>query len=206
MPANLKALQIGIDADHFESLAHSVAPGYRGFDRGTRMIATTPGILHKLGIGISLALHEPSRRQANREETLSNLLAEFIATASDHESPSINCELHRAPAKRALDKAREFIDGHLEKSIRVGALCRYANANLRSLERVFAREIGLSPQQYIKIRRLNAAYRDLLASNPNEGHSVTEIALAHGFSHFGRFSGDYHRHFGEYPSETLKRH
>jgi tetratricopeptide (TPR) repeat protein len=34
--------------------------------------------------------------------------------------------------------------------------------------------------------------------------SVTEVATRYGFSHFGRFSAQYHRCFGEHPSTTLR--
>jgi len=34
---------------------------------------------------------------------------------------------------------------------------------------------------------------------------VTQIALAHGFTHMGRFSVEYQRQFGESPSVTLRR-
>jgi TolB-like protein len=35
--------------------------------------------------------------------------------------------------------------------------------------------------------------------------SITEVAIRFGFSHFGRFSGQYRRCFGERPSATLRR-
>jgi AraC family ethanolamine operon transcriptional activator len=206
MPAGLRVVQIGIEVAHFESVLRAVARDYRGFDHGTRTIATTPGALLSLQKAMSSALRAPSSLWGVQEETFSRLVAEFVAIAVEHEAPQLNCELHRAPAMRALETAKEYIDANLKSSIRVAALCRYANCNLRTLERVFSREMGVSPQQYIKARRLNAVRRDLLAAEPGPGHGVTELALAHGFSHLGRFSGDYHRHFGEYPSDTLSSH
>ncbi|MFP5477787.1 MAG: helix-turn-helix domain-containing protein, partial [Gammaproteobacteria bacterium] len=35
---------------------------------------------------------------------------------------------------------------------------------------------------------------------------VAGVALRWGFGHLGRFSADYRARFGEYPSETVRRH
>jgi transcriptional regulator GlxA family with amidase domain len=43
----------------------------------------------------------------------------------------------------------------------------------------------------------------LVAADPDA--SVTDVALACGFAHFGRFAGAYRERFGETPSETLHR-
>lgn len=62
----------------------------------------------------------------------------------------------------------------------------------------------MSPMAYVRIRRLDAVSRALLALGPEET-SVTEIATDHGFFHLSRFAADYRRRFGEFPSETLRR-
>ena len=64
----------------------------------------------------------------------------------------------------------------------------------------------MTPQQYVKARRLNAVRRSLLDSDCEQGIRVTDVALDHGFSHLGRFSGEYRRYFGESPRETLFSH
>jgi AraC family ethanolamine operon transcriptional activator len=51
--------------------------------------------------------------------------------------------------------------------------------------------------------RLNAARRDLVRAGAGET-SVTTTALRWGFGHFGRFSVDYRRMFGESPIATLR--
>lgn len=50
---------------------------------------------------------------------------------------------------------------------------------------------------------MTRARGDLL--RPAPGATVTNVAMDCGFSHLGRFSCDYCRHFGESPSETLRR-
>jgi AraC-like DNA-binding protein len=61
----------------------------------------------------------------------------------------------------------------------------------------------MSPSQYVLARRLGAVNRELAASR-SETWRISDIAPKYGFSHLGRFSGAYHRHFGELPSQTLR--
>ena len=57
--------------------------------------------------------------------------------------------------------------------------------------------------RFVAERRLAATYRALMQAGP--GDSVTDIALAHGFDHVGRFAQMYREVIGELPSRTLAR-
>ncbi|MGC2655752.1 MAG: helix-turn-helix domain-containing protein, partial [Mycobacterium sp.] len=59
------------------------------------------------------------------------------------------------------------------------------------------------PVTHLRNVRLDSARRML--TQPSDGTSVTNVALAAGFSHLGRFSREYSRRFGELPSESLRR-
>jgi adenylate cyclase len=72
----------------------------------------------------------------------------------------------------------------------------------RTLRKHFLRFFGLAPLRFLRRLRLAAARDALLA---NSGGSVTDIASRFGFAHFGRFSRDYRRSFGELPSATRRR-
>ncbi|HVQ30053.1 MAG TPA: helix-turn-helix transcriptional regulator [Vicinamibacteria bacterium] len=76
-------------------------------------------------------------------------------------------------------------------------------ASERSLHEAFREHFDATPKAYLKVLRLNAARRDLLAAG--EGRRVTDVALDYAFLHFGWFSQDYRRLFGETPHETLQR-
>ena len=69
---------------------------------------------------------------------------------------------------------------------------------MRSLQRHFRREMGLTPKQYVTARRLDLAHRALLDGTP-ETTDVTAIALELGFRHLGRFAASYRRFYGELP-------
>ena len=57
---------------------------------------------------------------------------------------------------------------------------------------------------FIKQRRLDAAYLDLLSTKPDVT-SVTQIAFSYGFSHAGKFAIEYRKVFGETPSTSLAK-
>ncbi len=102
-----------------------------------------------------------------------------------------------------MERARDYIEAHADQAIRIESLCEHAGTTLRTLERIFTRELGVTPQQYVKARRLNAVRRRLIDADRDQGLKVTDVALDHGFAHLGRFSGEYRRFFGESPRETL---
>ncbi|MFA5609961.1 MAG: helix-turn-helix transcriptional regulator, partial [Alcaligenes sp.] len=63
----------------------------------------------------------------------------------------------------------------------------------------FREHLGVAPMARLKQMRLKAARQYLQQG----GMSVTEVALACGFTHLGQFSADYRHSYGERPSETL---
>jgi transcriptional regulator GlxA family with amidase domain len=78
------------------------------------------------------------------------------------------------------------------------------NVSRRTIEHVFRDLMGESPWAYFTLRRLNLCKQALMEANHRET-SVTIIATGFGFYELGRFASYYHRHFGELPSQTLRR-
>jgi len=103
----------------------------------------------------------------------------------------------------ALRRVVEFIDANVRSEFSLVDLCEAAHLQRRSLERMFRKEFGVSPMQYVLARRMNVVRRQLLASDPYET-SVSRVAQDCGFTHLGRFSGEYRKFFSELPSETLR--
>ena len=79
-----------------------------------------------------------------------------------------------------------------------------AGVSQRTLEYAFRDQLEMTPAAYLRIYRLNAAHRELLAADP-EVSTVTSIALKWGFSHPGRFSSIHRKMFNEAPSEALRK-
>jgi AraC-like DNA-binding protein len=101
------------------------------------------------------------------------------------------------------DRAEEFLRASLTEPVSLADVAAAAGISVRTLTRTFAHRYGMGPMRFLRNLRLDAVRRALLAARPGE-LGVTEVALRHGFTHFGRFAGQYRERFGEAPSHTLK--
>jgi AraC-like DNA-binding protein len=113
----------------------------------------------------------------------------------------------RAPStlrRRGFDRAIEHIRDADLATLDTAALLAAAAVSPRTLEYAFREELGLSPAAFIRLLRLHALRRALLASDLGES-TVTELAYHLGFTQLGRLAGAYRSTFGESPSATLAR-
>lgn len=74
----------------------------------------------------------------------------------------------------------------------------------RTIYDAFRRCLGMGPYEFHIIQKLHLFRAALADGKPYRG-KITQAALAAGFEHFGRLAGNYRRHFGETPSETMTR-
>jgi AraC-like DNA-binding protein len=100
-------------------------------------------------------------------------------------------------------RAIDFIEAHLDTAITLADITRAAGVPGRTLLQHFKDYRGVSPMRYLRDARFARAREALM--RPENDESVTEIALAWGFSHLGRFAVDYRNRFGETPSQTYRR-
>ncbi len=101
---------------------------------------------------------------------------------------------------QVLANTREIISGRQDNPISVAELCESLCISRRSLQYHFEQALHTSPMAYLRAERLNKV-RHMLKT----AHSVTEAATYWGFWHFGHFSQEYKKMFGELPSATFKR-
>ena len=106
---------------------------------------------------------------------------------------------------RAAKKARDYIHEHYASPIRIEDICRATGVGVRTLQRCFSDYFDFAIRDYIKTVRLDAARRGLRAARPLDT-TVAAIAMRNGLSHFGRFSIEFRKRFGELPSDVLARH
>lgn len=93
-------------------------------------------------------------------------------------------------------------DLYRDESLEVNDICESIHVSRRTLQYSFTEISGITPRNYLRILRLNNAYRNLLNAS---GESIQNIAMDAGFNHIGRFSQYYKEFFGELPSETVRR-
>lgn len=165
--------------------------------RWTRVVDVgheTTGIL-RTTVRAAFATTQPAR------ELESVLVSTLISALGDGERRR---QRIRDPADRArrVRRARDCIHSHYRRSLPLHDLCAAAGVSERTLQRCFRETYGIGPVEYLRVTRLRAVRRALLAG---DGATVTEVAMDHGFAHLGHFGRYYKSMFGETPSATSKR-
>lgn len=109
--------------------------------------------------------------------------------------------------ERCMRRAKEYIHANLDRSLSSEQIASYACVSPRTLEAVFKRLGDVTPLAYARRCRLQAVHDALRrASLDGRTVNVTEVALAYGFIHMGRFAAQYREQFGCSPSETIRPH
>ena len=111
----------------------------------------------------------------------------------------------RPPRPLSLARVVDLIEGDPGAPHTVADMARTARMSVRSLQAAFAEHLGLAPMEYLRRVRLARAHQELLDAAPGDGQSVADIAFRNGFSHLPRFAAAYREHYGESPSQTLRR-
>ena len=99
-------------------------------------------------------------------------------------------------------RVQEFIRAGAARPITAAQLTALAGVSPRALYYGFKRTLGVPPMKYLKHVRLEGA-RAALRQAGGLRRTVTEIALASGYTSVSRFCRDYRARFGETPSATM---
>lgn len=107
-------------------------------------------------------------------------------------------------APRHVKRAEDYIRSHARDALTLESIAAAAvGCSVRTLSEGFRQARGTTPMNYLRRVRLEGVRTDLNGELSSRG--VSELALAWGFNHLGRFATDYRRSFGESPSDTLRR-
>ena len=118
------------------------------------------------------------------------------------------CGVVEAPGKTAVQRTwlvrevREHLLRQEQRVLSVPELCERFAVSRRILQYAFEEVLGMGPNAYLRMLRLNGVRRDL--SRGEAGTSVQQVAADWGFWHLSQFAKDYRQHFHELPSVTLK--
>jgi AraC family transcriptional regulator, ethanolamine operon transcriptional activator len=148
-------------------------------------LQTLPGLLH----------------YANLVQETQIMALQMVADALFGEDDTVTTTAHyQHQCWQVVAKTRKIVRLRQDDPISVIELCQCLAMTHRTLQYHFQRAIDKSPVVYLRTERLNAV-RQMLKST----RSVTEAATSWGFWHFGHFSQEYKKMFGESPSTTFKR-
>jgi len=110
----------------------------------------------------------------------------------------------RFPRQEIIRRCQELLEERVGELVLLGDLAAAADVSERTLRTAFHEYYGMGPVRYLQLRQLHRVNRALRASDP-EAESVTGVLVEQGVWEFGRFASQYHRLFGELPSETLRK-
>jgi AraC-like DNA-binding protein len=145
--------------------------------------------------------YDPPSREALTQQLLEDCLF-ILDNACTCLDPGA---LQRRAGERAIMKrVGEWAADSPEEQLNLLALSEVAGVSLRQLQHAFKTFTGMAPTQWLRLRRLNSARRELLSRTPAQT-TVAEVAMHWSFWHLGRFSSSYRALFKELPSDTLKR-
>ena len=96
------------------------------------------------------------------------------------------------------------LDETAQSAVSIDRLISAANVSERTLRNVFYEYFGVGPIRYLQLRRLHEVRKALKAADV-ETKTVASILAQHGEWAFSRFADRYRKHFGESPSDTLRR-
>lgn len=105
---------------------------------------------------------------------------------------------------RLFVRARDLVAGEDQEPHTISDLSNRLGVPAERLRRAFLASVGVGPGTWLRQQRLDGARRDL-ANAAGNARTVSEIAMKWGFWHLGRFSAYYASHYGEAPSQTMRR-
>ena len=99
-----------------------------------------------------------------------------------------------------MDSTIEFIEAHLKEELTVQQLADRVGYSSYHFCRIFSRQQGISPMDYIHKRRLSVARTEL-----TRGRKILDIALEYGYETASGFAKSFRREFGYSPSTYVAR-
>ncbi|MDJ0929403.1 MAG: AraC family transcriptional regulator [Gammaproteobacteria bacterium] len=144
----------------------------------------------------------PCLQQPSVVRQLENTLVGLVLSSLPHNYSRAMRVDNAAPPYVAV--AERYIAEHSGDALTLADMAAVAGVSERSLQAAFRRFRDTTPMEYLRDCRLEKARRRLKQAAANN-ESVTNVAMACGFNHLGKFAQIYRARFGEAPSETRRR-
>ncbi|MEG4029574.1 MULTISPECIES: AraC family transcriptional regulator [unclassified Microcoleus] len=152
-------------------------------------------------IGLALKAEAQSDGGGSRlyAETMANALAvHLLRHYSTQGTRNFECKGGMCPHK--LRWVQDYINDYLEREFGLDELAALAQLSPYHFSRAFKQSVGISPHQYVIQQRVERAKQLLLQGNM----SLSEIAIACGFSHQSHLTRHFKRLTGVTPKTLLK--
>jgi AraC family ethanolamine operon transcriptional activator len=153
------------------------------------MVTQHPQLLHN------------TKNQASLQQSVISLLTEcLVDTVDSVDKATQQLAISHTKCRDIIAAARNLVLENVDMPISVAEVCQQLGISRRTLQYCFHNLLNTTPMAYLRAQRLNGV-RSMLKSV----QTVTEAAAHWGFWHFGHFSQEYKKMFGELPSATFKK-
>lgn len=172
------------------------------------IIQFNPGEVHDgCSGGDETLMQDPTLRQAILE--LSRLITNKVGSRIEQEhalyqiASSVTQRAGRFEAdditRKAdvlLERARDFIQTHVTKDLALEDISEAANLSKYHFLRLFRKQFGITPHQYVVNCRINAARHAL-----DTGGSLNDVVYRYGFADLSHFNRRFKRIYGMTPRQ-----
>jgi AraC family transcriptional regulator len=152
---------------------------------------------------IGLALKDEARSDGGGSrlyaETMANALAVHLLRYYSTQGTR-NFDWKGGISEHKLKLVQDYINDYLEQELSLDELAAIAQLSPYHFSRAFKQSVGISPHQYVIQRRVDRAKQLLLQGKM----SLSEIAIACGFSHQSHLTRHFKRLTGVTPKTLLK--
>jgi len=154
----------------------------------------------------SVALAEHAPRVLSGPEVARNLEQSLIdaIVGCFAQSDAPHADVVHQNHDTVMRRFYNLLEDSPERPFYIPEICAAIRVPERTLRICCQEHIGMSPKQYLLLRRMHLARGALRQAIVSET-TVTDVATRFGFWHFGRFAERYRLIFGELPSVTLDR-
>ncbi|MBE0402260.1 Transcriptional regulator, AraC family [Halomonas citrativorans] len=148
-------------------------------------------------------LMETERALHHNSDIASTYLNEAIALLAIDSQGGPSPHRNRGGLARwQISRIDEFINEHLDQCIRTTELALLLGLSVSHFSHVFKQTTGMTPLMYVTTKRVEAARQYMLCSI----HSLSDIALSHGFCDQSHFCRVFRRETGLSPQTWRKLH
>jgi len=130
-------------------------------------------------------------------EQMATLKVNELLTAIHELAPDLLASMFAPGSNHSL---KAVVENNLMNQLTLEEFAFLANRSLSSFKRDFQKTYGVSPQRYIRERRLEMASADLA-----NGRSAGEVYLDYGYQHLSNFNTAFKKKYGLTPSDYRSR-
>lgn len=158
--------------------------------------------LHRQAEHAALTTPDLIRGQGPAGE-LEHLLIEAAMACVTAKDKQKACASHRSHAE-IMNRFQDVVQASSDGLVSLSKLCVTLGISGRTLRACCQQHLGMGPDRYLRLRRLNLARCALLQAGPGDV-TVKQVSSRYAFDEPGRFAVTYRTLFGESPSVTLHR-